>query len=362
MFVSKSRYESALSETQHWQGKTQELQQALNALEAENRNLKDQLYQRQSQTNSYQEELLASMLNSLQQVEGIRQTVLESFNRIDTESQSIQQVNSLFDHSSSSLQNIVDSMAQMGDRMGGMNDSINGLSEKADSINTFVATITSISDQTNLLALNAAIEAARAGDAGRGFSVVADEVRSLATETNKSASEVAELVTNIISSTKYAVSSVDELKGNNQLLSEGVNSLNQQYASIVECCSTMKETITDASHRTFIQTVKLDHIVWKTDVYAVLQGLSNKSAEDFADHTSCRLGKWYQSVGKDKFRSNRDYQALDKPHEAVHKSGVRALNEMKNGNEQQAMQHIKAMEDASQQVMIILDQLANSLH
>jgi methyl-accepting chemotaxis protein len=155
----------------------------------------------------------------MQQIEEIRGSVLSSFERINKESESVEQINEQFAVSTTSLSNIVSAMTQMGDKMSGMATSITGLSGTADSINTFVSTITKISDQTNLLALNAAIEAARAGDAGRGFSVVADEVRKLATETNTSASEVAELVTSILHSTRSAVDSVDEISSNNQDLS-----------------------------------------------------------------------------------------------------------------------------------------------
>lgn len=114
-------------------------------------------------------------------------------------------------------------MSGLNTQMVSMSERISGLSSTADNINKFVSTITSISDQTNLLALNAAIEAARAGDAGRGFSVVADEVRALATETNKSATEVSELVNDIIQSTAKAVSGVNELRGNNEELEEGIS-------------------------------------------------------------------------------------------------------------------------------------------
>ena len=86
---------------------------------------------------------------------------------------------------------------------------IGGLKDEVHQITSVLSVITSIADQTNLLALNAAIEAARAGDAGRGFSVVADEVRALATRSQESTVEISKLVEGMISSSDLSVERMD---------------------------------------------------------------------------------------------------------------------------------------------------------
>ena len=267
MFVSRSKYEEKEAQVRKLEARVQEALDKIDVLEAENSELINAIEAANGQyASSNDSVVMKCIVDAMRQLEGIRETVLATYQRIDAENQSVANINELFSDSATTLSKIVTDMSGLNVQMGSMSERISGLSTTADNINKFVTTITSISDQTNLLALNAAIEAARAGDAGRGFSVVADEVRALATETNKSATEVSELVNGIIQSTSKAVSGVNELRGNNEQLETGINQLNGSYEVMVQHCDSMKSTISEGAIATFIQTVKLDHVVWKAEV------------------------------------------------------------------------------------------------
>lgn len=360
MFVSSKTYLASQDQCEALLKEIELLKADNQAITIENEQLHAQLNQQSSdEEQQFNASLLNSTIECINQIEGIRQTVLASYTTIDEESKVSYQISELLETSSNSLQQIIQEMDQMTSKMGNMTQSISGLSTMADSINNFVITISKISDQTNLLALNAAIEAARAGEAGRGFSVVADEVRTLATNTNKSAQEVSELVKGIISKTSETVNSVSTIQDNNSQLSSNFGALNNDYGTIIDHCSSMKNTIATAAIRSFIQTVKLDHIVWKGEVYAVANGTSNKSIDDFSNHTMCRLGQWYNSEEAQSFKQLNAFKQLEEPHKEVHRNGVEALVLIHSGEKANAIKHINLMEAASERVMNLLDGLAN---
>ncbi len=135
---------------------------------------------------------------------------------------------------------------------------INGLGERSQAIESVLDVIRGISEQTNLLALNAAIEAARAGEQGRGFAVVADEVRNLAARTYDSISEIQEMIDQLQTGTRDAIAVIQEAhqhaNASVEPAQQAGDSLNQIAATMAAIAQLNQEisTATDVQHETVV--------------------------------------------------------------------------------------------------------------
>ncbi len=127
----------------------------------------------------------------------------------------------------------IGSIASLTDQVMDVAEEIRQLGEMSQRVNSILATITGITEQTNLLALNAAIEAARAGEHGRGFAVVADEVRGLAGKARESATEIGEIINDLVSQVQSAVQSTDVAHQQVEEVDEKITDAAMSYAELV---------------------------------------------------------------------------------------------------------------------------------
>ncbi|WP_339061268.1 methyl-accepting chemotaxis protein [Tepidibacillus marianensis] len=139
------------------------------------------------------------------------------------------------------VQTAIRQMNSISTTVNGLAQVVKGLGERSQEIGQIVELITSIAAQTNLLALNAAIEAARAGEHGRGFAVVADEVRKLAEQSAESAQQIAQLITTIQEETNKAVQSME--KGTEEA-TEGISIVNAAGVSFEQIQKAVNEVTT----------------------------------------------------------------------------------------------------------------------
>ncbi|MEA2049244.1 MAG: methyl-accepting chemotaxis protein [Campylobacterota bacterium] len=257
-------------------------------------------------------------------------------------------------------QNIVKDTENLNTQIVTENEIVINLVKKSDDIAQAITVIDQIAFQTNILSLNAAVEAATAGEAGKGFAVVAQEVRNLASRSADAAKEIKDVVVAIQEETA-------RMKDSSEIVGKVVVETKNRVDMLIKLMYTFQKNagrsvfeVESISNKIFVNLAKLDHVIYKNNLYQLLFGESN--GFEPASHSNCRLGKWYDSgLGKQEFGSVKSYSQLNKPHQTIHDEANSLASECAGNfvtcSKAKIEQKIENMEVASHDVFSILDKM-----
>ncbi len=216
----------------------------------------------------------------------MRATVQEVSTSIQQTADSTEDANTQSQQGQTVVKEVVSEINTLAERINQASQSIKLLADSSNEISTVLEVIQGVAEQTNLLALNAAIEAARAGEQGRGFAVVADEVRGLAARTQDSASQINDMIVRLQDGATQAVNEMEQSQEQAQTAVTKATESNDSLDSIVEIVGVIKDMSAQIASASEEQSIVIDEIARNVEE---INSQSNETASATEQTSSASL-------------------------------------------------------------------------